>query len=294
MTKRKKSKAVSQLRKADENILSMYISEINRIPLMSKEEEEKTAILASMGNKEAKDRLVTANLRFVISIAIKYKGYGLPLEDLISEGNIGLIKAIDHFETGKGNRFITYAVWWIRQVIIRAINEKGRLIRLPTNKNKTLSWLEYTREENQKEALLSHKEEIRNSAIQANTTPEKAQELLNISQDVLSLEDPVSSIESYHTILDYIEDEHRESPDEYAVSRVLIKDIDKALDILGSRAADIIRCRYGLEGSAPMTLKEVGDRYKLCKERIRQIEKMAIKTLRHCHHSDLLQSYLAS
>lgn len=293
MTKSKMKKTVRQSDYDDVNIFRMYLSDICKIPLLSREEEEKVAASAAKGNKAARDKLVTANLRFVVSIAKKYQGQGLPLQDLISEGNIGLIKAVKHFEVGKGYRFITYAVWWIRQVITGAINEKGRLIRLPMNKNKALSRIEYTRERNQNEPGHEHEEEIREAAVNLNLTAEKTKDLINIGQEVLSLDDPATQFESSRTIKDYVEDEYSTTPDEHAMNRVLGHDIDKALGGLGSKAADVIRCRYGLEDEAPMTLSEVGDRHQISRERVRQIEKKALIALQHSAHSTKLHSYLA-
>ena len=296
MTKKKNNKAITQVEtnNSNENTLFMYFQEINRIPLLTKEEEEKTARLAARGNKAAREKLVNANLRFVIMVAKKYQGKGLPLEDLIGEGNIGLLNAVKNFNVEKGYRFITYAVWWIRQSIIKAIHEKGRMIRLPSNKNKELTKIEKTRQVIQNEPGCKTDPEVHDIAIFLNMPPEKAAELISISQEVVSLDEPVSKFENSQTIKDLIVDqEQNKSPVENAINNMLKDDVENALSNLEERAAEVIRSRFGLGDTGNLTLKEIGDRYNMSRERVRQIEKRAILQLQHSSHNKKLESYIA-
>jgi len=277
----------------EENTLLLYLQEINRIPLLSKDEETEMAKLAAQGDKAARERLVTSNLRFVIMIAKKYQNKGLPLQDLISEGNIGLLNAVNHFDVEKGYRFITYAVWWIRQSIIKAIHEKGRMIRLPTNKTKELTNIEKARQVIQNEPNWNHETEIRETALFLDMSPEKAEKLMQIHQEVLSLEDPISKHGQSFTIKDFIEDEYHNSPVEHTTNKVLKDKLETVLNGLEKRSAEVLRSRFGLGDTGSLTLKEVGERYNLSRERVRQIEKRALTQLQRasCHHN--LDSYIA-
>jgi len=278
---------------SDENIFHLYLKEINRIPLLSKEEEEKIARLAVTGDKAARERLINSNLRFTIMIAKKYQGKGLPLEDLISEGNIGLLSAVKNFDVEKGYRFITYAVWWIRQSIIKAIHEKGRIIRLPSNKGINIARIEKTRQVLPHEPKRKAIEEIREVASFLDMPPEEVEDLVHLSKETLSLEDPASKHDNTLAIKDYIEDVVSVSPADQAVNSVLNDDLEKALSGIGNKAAEVIRCRFGLGGAVPMTLKEVGNRYNLSRERVRQIEKRALRMLQLSPLSAKLESYTA-
>ena len=290
MVAKKKKKAAPC--DSEKNTLYLYMQEINRIPLLSKEEEEKIARLAAEGNKAARDKLVNSNLRFVISIAKKYQNKGLLLEDLISEGNMGLMSAVNHFDASKGYRFITYAVWWIRQSIIKAINEKGRMIRLPGNKSNELIQIDKTRQVIFNESKLSGDAEINKIAEYLEMPLKKAENLLSISQDVLSLDDPAIRHESSITFKDMIEDDHNAAPIDNAVSSVLREELEDGLNGLESRAAEVIRHRYGLGDSGTLTLKEIGVRYNLSRERVRQIEKRALAKLQHYSKRKKLESYI--
>ena len=296
--KTKKVTAVKETRKHEKNALNLYLEEISRIPLLSKSDEQKYASLAAKGNVAAREHLVNSNLRFVISVAKKYQGKGLPLEDLISEGNIGLINAITHFDVEKGYRFITYAVWWIRQAIIRAINERGRMIRLPCNKINELSTIDRMRQDIQQDVQSepgSHNDtEFQEIAALLETSPEKIAELSRIGQDTLSLDDPALKHENSSSVKDLIVDENSKSPSEFALNSVLKDELEKAIDKnLGKRTAEVIRCRYGLGIAVPLTLKEIGTRYNLSRERVRQIEKLALSQLKKSSQSKKLESYIA-
>ena len=292
MTKKNKKVALNENNSSEDNSLLIYFKEIQKIPLLKKDEEKKIAILAAQGNEAARERLINSNLRFVISIAKKYQGKGLALQDLISEGNLGLLHAVKNYNVEKGYRFITYAVWWIRQSIIKAIYEKGRLIRLPVNKVNDLIRLNKIRQEANTEK--NSDEEIRNTAMYMNLSPEKTNDLMTMNQDAISLEDPVSVGETTATVKDFIEDELSKSPEEHAADSILRKDLIKIVNNLDGRYAEIIRCRYGLGDSAPMTLKEIGERFKLSRERVRQIEKRALIQLQNESRINKLDSYLAS
>jgi RNA polymerase primary sigma factor len=291
MTKAKTRKAEgSPVMNSDENILAFYLKEINRIPLLTREEEDSAARKAAEGNQAARDKLVSANLRFVVNVAKKYQGQGLPLGDLISEGNIGLLNAVERYDADKGYHFISYAVWWIRQAILKAICEKSRMIRLPLNRANELVQIEKARKMVQD--LHGTDAEIKEVARLLNMEAEHVAEIINISRDLVSLENPLYA-DKDSSIGDFIEDENYKAPEDHAVEAALEEDIESVLDTLNKKEAEIIRFRYGLGNKAPLSLKEIGDRFNLTKERIRQIEKKALKRLQHPSRQKLLASYVA-
>jgi len=275
----------------DDNILSLYLKEINTIPLLTREEEVKYATEAASGNEFAKNKLIKANLRFVVNVAKKYQNQGLPLADLISEGNIGLMNAIERFDVEKGYHFISYAVWWIRQAILKAICEKSRMIRLPLNRANELVQIEKVRKDMQSDNGLDP--EMEEIAKKLSMDKEHVEDLLNISRDLVSLDTPVYDEKDSSLLSDFVEDKGYQAPDEMAIDNSLKADINDLLDTLSHKEADIIQFRYGLNGRRPMSLKEIGTRYNLTKERIRQIEKKAIKRLQHPSRSQYLASYVA-
>jgi len=286
-------KVLPQLRESrndDENILSLYLKEINRIPLLAREEEEDCARRAALGEQAAKNKLIKANLRFVVNVAKKYQNQGLPLADLISEGNIGLMNAIERFDVSKGFHFISYAVWWIRQAILKAICEKSRMIRLPLNRANELVQIEKVR----KELAGSGRgdSEIVEIARQLDMDQEHVAELLNISRDLVSLDTPIYDEKDSSLLSDFVEDKGYKQPHEAAVDQALAAEINQVLSTLSQKESDIIQYRFGLNGRRPMSLKEIGTRYKLTKERIRQIEKKALKRLQHPSRSSPLRAYL--
>jgi RNA polymerase primary sigma factor len=276
---------------AEENVLSIYLKEINRIPLLSREEEDSTAREAATGSRAARNKLVNANLRFVVNVAKKYQGQGLPLSDLISEGNIGLLNAIERYDVDKGYHFISYAVWWIRQAILKAICEKSRMIRLPLNRANELVQIEKARKIVQAEN--NSDSEIHEIARLLDMDAGQVSDLLNISRDLISLENPIYTDKDSSILEDFIEDESYASPDEHVAKVTLQSDIETVLKTLNKKEADIIRYRFGLGNGAPMSLKEIGDRFNLTKERIRQIEKKALKRLQHPSRQRLLECYVA-
>lgn len=294
MAKTKTGKAVSGAAKesaADENVLAAYLKEISKIPLLSREEEACIARAAVAGNKAARDQLVKANLRFVVNVAKKYQGQGIPLPDLISEGNIGLLSAVERYDVDKGYHFISYAVWWIRQSICKAICEKSRMIRLPVNRINELLQIERARKQVQEADCPDA--EITEIARFLNMDASHVADMIAISQEMISLDNPVSSDAEASNLGDFIEDEGGQSPVDYAVGSLMSRDIESVLDTLHPKEADIIRYRFGLGDAVPLSLKELGDRFNLTKERIRQIEKKALKRLRHPARLRVLESYVA-
>jgi RNA polymerase primary sigma factor len=228
----------------------------------------------------------------VVNVAKRYQGQGLAIMDLISEGNIGLMNAIERYNVDKGYHFISYAVWWIRQAILKAICEKSRMIRLPLNRANELVQIQKARKLAQESQ--SSETEIREVARLLNMDEDHVAELLNISREHVSLDNPVGAESRDSTALeDFIEDEQHEAPEDYAMNRALKEDIETVLDTLDSKEADIIRFRYGLGNCRPLSLKELGSRFHLTKERIRQIEKKAIKRLQHPTRQRVLYSYIA-
>ena len=289
----KKAKKVKKTRAhggANNDALSIYLRDISRIPLLSREEEDKAARAAAQGDMQARNKLLNSNLRFVVNIAKKYQGQGLPLADLIGEGNLGLVHAVDRYNVNKGYHFISYAVWWIRQAILKAICEKSRMIRLPLNRANELVRIEHARKYiNEQNA----EGEIREIVSMLDMDRNLVVELLNISRDMISLEVPVHSESDNSVLGDFIEDEKSRSPSQEAVLEALSNDIEDVLGTLNEKEAEIIRYRYGLGNKAPLSLREIGVRLNLTKERIRQIEKIAIKRLKHPVRVHKLEPYVA-
>lgn len=275
----------------DENVLSMYLQEINQIPLLTRDEEDNYARLAADGDKHAIDMLIRSNLRFVVNVAKKYQNQGLPLSDLISEGNIGLMNAIKRYDVERGYHFISYAVWWIRQAILKAICEKSRLIRLPLNRANELVQIEKAKKELQGEK--GEDPDAEDIADVVDMDAGHVNDLIKISREHISLETPVYNEKDSSELGDFIEDSDYMSPEESAVEKALQEDINRTLETLSDKEADILQYRFGLNGRKPLSLKEIGDRYDLTKERIRQIEKKAIKRLQHPSRKRYLESYVA-
>lgn len=273
--------------------LSYYLNEISKIPLLTREEEESLATLAKNGDKKAKEKLIRANLRFVVTVAKKYRNRGIPLADLINEGNMGLITAIDKFEVERGFHFISYAVWWIRQAILKAICERSRAIRLPLNRANELVQIEKTKRFMEiRDNIEPTPEEI---AKELSMDKDLVNHLLNVSRETISLETPAyEDKKNSSCISDFITDEKFDTPEEEIEKQSLHDAINKVLNTLTEKEKQIIEYRYGLNGNKSMSLKQIGEKYDLTKERIRQIEKKALVRLRHSSRSDKLRAFIES
>ncbi len=269
--------------------LSMYLRDIEKIPLLDRDEEFELAMKAKSGDAKARERLVNGNLRFVVSIAKQFQNRGLPLIDLISEGNIGLLTAIDKFEPEKGYHFISYAVWWIRQSILKAIGEKSRMIRLPMNKSADLIQILHAKTELQKSG--NDDASIEEIAAQCGMEPEDVLEILQMSREVSSLDAPVNKEEDT-SFGDFIESD-KPRPEEVVMDNSMKESVKRILDTLPEKERGIITLRFGLGNQDAMSLKEVGEIYNLTKERIRQIEKKVLNNLLQNEEVKELKAYIA-
>ena len=268
----------------------MYFKEIGRIDLLTPEEEVELAIRIRMGDKEAAKDLASANLRLVVSVARKYLNRGLSFQDLIQEGNIGLLKAVEKFDHRKGFKFSTYATWWIRQAISRSIADQARVIRIPVHMVETLN--KYNRIEKTLAQELQREPRIEEIAKEMNISLEKAKEIRRLSQDTVSLETPVGD-EEESCIGDFISDDKMPMPDEIAEQNDLRRQLDKALGTLTEKESTILKLRFGLEDGRQWTLEEVGQIFGVTRERIRQIEAKALRKLRHPSRSKYLRDFCA-
>jgi RNA polymerase primary sigma factor len=273
----------------DEGSLDLYLKEISRYPLITREEEARLARRIREGDQEALDKLCRSNLRFVVSVAKKYQNQGVALADLINEGNLGLIRAAHKFDETKGIKFISYAVWWIRQAILQALAEQSRIVRVPLNRAGTLH-----RIGRRSNALLQElgrepsAEEIANGM---DISLEEVRKTLSISQAHLSLDAPLTPGED-NKLLDYLPDEFNPSPDENAFEAALKEAIRDSLDSLKPREAKILRLYYGLDGNEAMTLEEIGSVLGITRERVRQIKEKALNRLRHVSRARALHSFI--
>ncbi|GAB7386335.1 RNA polymerase sigma factor RpoD [Bacillaceae bacterium] len=267
----------------------MYLKEIGRVPLLSAEEEIELAKRIEQGDEEAKRRLAEANLRLVVSIAKRYVGRGMLFLDLIQEGNMGLIKAVEKFDYRKGYKFSTYATWWIRQAITRAIADQARTIRIPVHMVETINKLiRVSRQLLQELGREPTPEEI---AEQMDMTPEKVREIMKISQEPVSLETPIGEEDDSH-LGDFIEDQDALAPSDAAAYELLKEQLEDVLDTLTDREENVLRLRFGLDDGRTRTLEEVGKVFGVTRERIRQIEAKALRKLRHPSRSKRLKDFL--
>ena len=270
--------------------VKQYLKEIGRVPLLDADREAELARLTSEGNEQAKKELVEANLRLVVSIAKRYVGKGLFFLDLIQEGNLGLMKAVSKFDYTKGYKFSTYATWWIRQAITRAIADQARTIRIPVHMVETIHKVTKTsRELLQEKGREVSAEEIARELDGMN--PERVREIMKIAQDPISLETPVGEEEDSH-IGDFIEDQESPAPAEAASYELLREQLNEVLHTLTPREEQVLRLRFGLEDGRQRTLEEVGQQFNITRERIRQIEAKALRKLRHPSRSKKLRDYL--
>ncbi|MDN5347968.1 MAG: polymerase primary sigma factor [Clostridia bacterium] len=267
----------------------MYLKEIGRVPLLTPEEEIELAKRMEQGDEEAKRRLTEANLRLVVSIAKRYVGRGMLFLDLIQEGNLGLIKAVEKFDYRKGYKFSTYATWWIRQAITRAIADQARTIRIPVHMVETINKL--IRVQRQLLQELGRDPTPEEIAHEMDIPVERVREIMKIAQEPVSLETPIGEEEDSH-LGDFIEDEDAPAPAEAASSMLLREQLEEVLDSLTPREKRVLRLRFGLDDGRSRTLEEVGQEFGVTRERIRQIEAKALRKLRHPSRSKKLKDYL--
>lgn len=267
----------------------MYLKEIGRVPLLSAEEEIELAKRIEQGDQEAKKRLAEANLRLVVSIAKRYVGRGMLFLDLIQEGNMGLLKAVEKFDYRKGYKFSTYATWWIRQAITRAIADQARTIRIPVHMVETINKL--IRVSRQLLQELGREPTAEEIAKEMDLTPEKVREIIKIAQEPVSLETPIGEEDDSH-LGDFIEDQDALAPSDAAAYELLKEQLEDVLDTLTEREEHVLRLRFGLDDGRTRTLEEVGQVFGVTRERIRQIEAKALRKLRHPSRSKRLKDFL--
>ncbi len=267
----------------------MYLKEIGRISLLSPDEEMELSVKVANGEEEAKNVLAESNLRLVVSIAKRYVGRGLLFLDLIQEGNIGLMKAVEKFDYGKGYKFSTYATWWIRQAITRALADQARTIRVPVHMVETINKM--ARIQRQMTLELNREPSDEELAKKMGISVDKVREVIKISQDPVSLETPIGEEDDSH-LGDFIKDESSLSPEEYATNEILKEEIKAVLSTLQPREQQVLELRFGLIDGTSYTLEEVGKRFNVTRERIRQIEAKALRKLRHPSRAKKLKDFM--
>ncbi|HIQ94921.1 TPA: RNA polymerase sigma factor RpoD [Candidatus Ventrenecus stercoripullorum] len=267
----------------------MYLKEIGRISLLTPEEEMELSIRVANGDEEAKNKLAESNLRLVVSIAKRYVGRGLLFLDLIQEGNIGLMKAVDKFDYDKGYKFSTYATWWIRQAITRALADQARTIRVPVHMVETINKM--ARIQRQLTLELNREPSEEELAKKMGISVEKVREVIKISQDPVSLETPIGEEDDSH-LGDFVQDISTMTPEEYATNEILKEEIKAVLETLQEREQEVLELRFGLIDGTSHTLEEVGKRFNVTRERIRQIEAKALRKLRHPSRAKKLKDFL--
>ena len=272
-----------------EDPVRMYLKEIGKVPLLTPEEEIDLAKRMEMGDESAKKRLAEANLRLVVSIAKRYVGRGMQFLDLIQEGNLGLIKAVEKYDYSKGFKFSTYATWWIRQAITRSIADQARTIRIPVHMVETINRLIRTSRQLLQE--LGREPLPEELAKKLDMPVDRVREIMKISQDPVSLETPIGEEEDSH-LGDFLQDEHVQIPVDAATYTLLHEQLMEVLDTLTDREQKVLRLRFGLDDGRPRTLEEVGREFNVTRERIRQIEAKALRKLRHPSRSRKLKDYL--
>ena len=282
-------KYFSQEGLAIDDPVRMYLKEIGKIPLLTPEREMYLAEQISLGDKKAKDELIEANLRLVVSIAKRHVGKGMYFLDLIQEGNLGLIKAVEKFDYSKGYKFSTYATWWIRQAITRAIADQARTIRIPVHMVETIHKVSRTTRQLLQE--LGREPTTDEVAEALGMTADKVREIMKIAQDPVSLETPIGEEEDSH-LGDFVEDNDSPAPSDSASYSLLREQLCNILHTLTPREEQVIKLRFGLEDGRPRTLEEVGKKFEITRERIRQIEAKALRKLRHPSRSRKLKDFL--
>jgi RNA polymerase primary sigma factor len=283
-------KITKQITNRETASLDMYLQDIGRVELITADEEVTLAQKIKQGDQKALDKLVKANLRFVVSVSKQYQNQGLSLPDLINEGNMGLIKAAQRFDETRGFKFISYAVWWIRQSILQALAEQSRIVRLPLNKigainkiNKTFAKLE---QELEREPIAEEISEL------LDILPEDIRETMKNQGRHMSMDAPLGNLEDGGSMYELLENTHEVTPDNELIKESLRNEIDRALTGLTSREADVVRLYYGLSGGHSHSLEEIGEKFELTRERVRQIKEKAVRRLKHASKSRILKDYL--
>ena len=280
-----------ELNDSDNEVLSIYLKEINKVPLLTYKEEYDLAVKAKQGDKEAREKILNSNLRFVVSVAKKFRGQGLPLLDLINEGNVGLITALDKFEPEKGYHFISYAVWWIRQSIMKALSDKGRAVRLPLNRSNELVQIQKA-QKSLMDDMSTSDPSVEDISKATGLDESVVKDLLTISSDMVSLDSPVrkKDSDSDSTYGDFVEDSEK-GPEDQVMNESMKENVRSLLSVWNDKERRIIELRYGFDGSKPLSLKDIGTQYNLTKERIRQIEKRALEKLKVAAEQKEIDSY---
>jgi RNA polymerase primary sigma factor len=283
-------KITKQITNRETASLDMYLQDIGRVELITAQDEVVLAQRIKAGDQQALDKLVKANLRFVVSVSKQYQNQGLSLPDLINEGNFGLIKAAQRFDETRGFKFISYAVWWIRQSILQALAEQSRIVRLPLNKigainkiNKTMSQLEQDLE---REPSYDEVSEV------LDMLPQDIRDTMRNNSRHMSMDAPLSSNEDGGTMYDLLKNEASQNPDRSLMGESLQLEIFRALATLTEREADVVKLFFGLGGKHPHSLEEIGEKFELTRERVRQIKEKAVRRLKHGSRSRLLKAYL--
>lgn len=283
-------KITKQITNRETASLDMYLQDIGRVELITADEEVVLAQKIKQGDQQALDKLVKANLRFVVSVSKQYQNQGLSLPDLINEGNMGLIKAAQRFDETRGFKFISYAVWWIRQSILQALAEQSRIVRLPLNKigainkiNKTFAKLE---QELEREPIAEEISEI------LDILPEDIRETMKNQGRHMSMDAPLGNLEDGGSMYELLENKHEASPDNELMMESLRNEISRALTSLTAREADVVKLYYGLAGGHSHSLEEIGEKFELTRERVRQIKEKAVRRLKHASRSKVLMGYL--
>jgi RNA polymerase primary sigma factor len=283
-------KITKQITNRETASLDMYLQDIGRVELITADEEVVLAQKIKQGDQLALDKLVKANLRFVVSVSKQYQNQGLSLPDLINEGNMGLIKAAQRFDETRGFKFISYAVWWIRQSILQALAEQSRIVRLPLNKigainkiNKTYAKLE---QELEREPIAEEISEI------LDILPADIRDIMRNQVRHMSMDAPLGNLEDGGSMYELLENKHEAAPDNDLIIESLRSEINRALTALTAREADVVRLYYGLSGSHSHSLEEIGEKFELTRERVRQIKEKAVRRLKHASRSKFLMGYL--
>lgn len=282
-------KISKQITNREHQSLDKYLVEIGKVDLITSDEEVLLAKRIKEGDQIALEKLVKANLRFVVSVAKQYQNNGLTLGDLINEGNVGLIKAAKRFDETRGFKFISYAVWWIRQSIMQALAEQSRIVRLPLNRVGSLNKI--SRAVSELEQKFQREPSAEELAEILEVTPEEVRESLKVNGRQVSMNAPFIPGEE-NSLLDVLENDSEETPDSELLADSLRREVGRALSTLTQREADVIVFYFGLNGTSPMTLEEIGEQFKLTRERVRQIKEKATRRLRHSSRSKILKSYL--